>query len=143
MVNFAALSKDAAQWFLHASSFLGSLGLTPVRDPASACAALQGIASIQNASILSATYYPEPVTAIPLQIVPSCYFMFESVNTSVPLCRVQFSVNTSETSQIKAEAWLPDDWNGRFLALGNGGLGGCTLAPHIIISFHAQAYSRR
>jgi len=47
------------------------------------------------------------------------------VNTSAPLCRVQFRVNTSETSEIKAEAWLPDEWSGRFLALGNGGLGGC------------------
>ncbi len=81
MVNFTSLSLDsirenAAQWFLYASSFLGTLGISSVHDPRSACAALQGLDSIQNTTILSAIYYPAPVTAIPLQIVP---FMLLSV----------------------------------------------------------------
>ncbi|KAF7366036.1 Carboxylic ester hydrolase [Mycena venus] len=42
-----------------------------------------------------------------------------------PLCRVQLVINTTSTSAVHAEAWLPDTWFGRFLALGNGGLGGC------------------
>ena len=42
------------------------------------------------------------------------------------LCRVQFLVNTSSLSAITAEVWLPTNWNNRFLALGNGGLGGRT-----------------
>jgi hypothetical protein len=25
------------------------------------------------------------------------------------------------------EAWLPRNWTGRFLSVGNGGLGGCQL----------------
>ncbi|GLB45545.1 putative tannase and feruloyl esterase [Lyophyllum shimeji] len=36
-----------------------------------------------------------------------------------------FVVNTTSTSSVFAEAWLPDTWYGRFLAVGNGGLGGC------------------
>ncbi|KLO15211.1 tannase and feruloyl esterase [Schizopora paradoxa] len=136
MVDFTGLSlgsiKDnAAQWLLHASSFLGAFGPSALQDPGSSCTALQGLHSIQNTTILSAVYYTEPVTAIPLQIVQSCYYRFQSINTSVPLCRVQFGVNTSETSEIKAEAWLPDEWNGRFLALGNGGLGGCVDYPNL------------
>ncbi|KAJ7682502.1 tannase and feruloyl esterase [Mycena polygramma] len=47
-------------------------------------------------------------------------------HVSNPLCRVEFVTQTSENSAVRAEAWLPDKWNGRFLALGNGGLGGCT-----------------
>ncbi|KAJ7166555.1 tannase and feruloyl esterase [Mycena crocata] len=46
--------------------------------------------------------------------------------TSAPLCRVQFLINTTSTSAVHGEAWLPDTWYGRFLGLGNGGLGGCT-----------------
>ncbi|KNZ74678.1 putative feruloyl esterase B-2 [Termitomyces sp. J132] len=34
-------------------------------------------------------------------------------------------MNTTSTSAVHAEAWLPDTWFGRFLGLGNGGLGGC------------------
>jgi hypothetical protein len=33
--------------------------------------------------------------------------------------------NTSNSSSVQIEAWLPDSWNGRFLASGNGGIGGC------------------
>ncbi|KAJ7106444.1 tannase and feruloyl esterase, partial [Mycena crocata] len=45
--------------------------------------------------------------------------------TSAPLCRIQFLINTTSTSAVHGEAWLPDTWFGRFLGLGNGGLGGC------------------
>lgn len=34
-------------------------------------------------------------------------------------------VATSNVSGITMEAWLPEDWNGRFLSTGNGGLNGC------------------
>lgn len=37
------------------------------------------------------------------------------------------TVNTSESSRITLEAWLPPaaQWNGRFLSTGNGGISGC------------------
>lgn len=35
------------------------------------------------------------------------------------------NVSTSNASNIILEAWLPSDWNGRFLSTGNGGLAGC------------------
>jgi feruloyl esterase len=44
---------------------------------------------------------------------------------SQDVCRVAAFIRTSERSGVHFEAWLPQDWNGRFLATGNGGIGGC------------------
>ncbi|PSN61800.1 putative feruloyl esterase [Corynespora cassiicola Philippines] len=41
------------------------------------------------------------------------------------VCRVAMLVNTSDTSSMTLEAWLPSKWTGRFLSGGNGGLTGC------------------
>lgn len=63
---------------------------------------------------------------IPLpNTVPSCGGPSYSANTTSDLCRVVMTVPTSNSSSIRVEAWLPDDWNSRFLATGNGGIGGC------------------
>lgn len=43
----------------------------------------------------------------------------------VNICRVVLTVPTSESSGIRMEAWLPEDWSGRFLSTGNGGFAGC------------------
>ena len=44
---------------------------------------------------------------------------------SVDLCRVALYVATSARSGISMEAWLPQNWTGRFLSTGNGGISGC------------------
>lgn len=44
---------------------------------------------------------------------------------SKDLCRVALEIKTSKQSSIAFEAWLPEDWSGRFLATGNGGIDGC------------------
>ncbi|GAP93047.2 putative feruloyl esterase b [Rosellinia necatrix] len=41
------------------------------------------------------------------------------------LCRVALAVPTSPRSGFTYELWLPENWNGRTLATGNGGLDGC------------------
>ncbi|KAI8936165.1 hypothetical protein NX059_006599 [Plenodomus lindquistii] len=41
------------------------------------------------------------------------------------LCRIALSINTTRTSSITFEAWFPENWSGRFLATGNGGIDGC------------------
>ncbi|OCL07972.1 tannase and feruloyl esterase [Glonium stellatum] len=41
------------------------------------------------------------------------------------LCRVALSIPTSNRSGIIFEIWLPENWNGRFLGTGNGGIDGC------------------
>lgn len=43
----------------------------------------------------------------------------------VDLCRITLEIPTSRTSNISFEAWFPENWSGRFLATGNGGIDGC------------------
>ena len=63
---------------------------------------------------------------IPLpDTVNSCGGASYSANTTSDLCRVVMNIPTTNTSSIRVEAWLPDNWNGRFLATGGGGIGGC------------------
>ncbi|PKS05108.1 hypothetical protein jhhlp_008475 [Lomentospora prolificans] len=40
-------------------------------------------------------------------------------------CRVGITTTTGPSSEIVSEAWLPADWSGRVMTVGNGGLGGC------------------
>ena len=44
---------------------------------------------------------------------------------AVDLCRVALSIPTSDRSSISFELWLPENWSGRFLGTGNGGIDGC------------------
>lgn len=46
---------------------------------------------------------------------------------SVNICRIALSIQTSARSNITFEAWLPENWSGRFLGTGNGGIDGCML----------------
>ena len=55
----------------------------------------------------------DPTCSRPSQLVP------------VDLCRVALSIPTSNRSSISFELWLPEEWSGRFLATGNGGIDGC------------------
>ncbi|KAK7691095.1 hypothetical protein QCA50_006198 [Cerrena zonata] len=54
--------------------------------------------------------------------------LFQAVDTNAlpAFCRVQVEITTNVTadSTALAEVWLPEDWNGRFLTIGNGGFSG-------------------
>lgn len=56
--------------------------------------------------------------------VASCNRGTQAVAASI--CRLALSIKTSSSSNITFEAWLPEEWSGRFLATGNGGIDGCT-----------------
>ncbi|KAJ6474013.1 tannase and feruloyl esterase [Mycena vitilis] len=84
------------------------------------CLSLQTSLQLENTTILNVTYVAAPTNVTTLGICQST-----APVTSAPLCRVQFVINTTSTSAVHGEAWLPDTWYGRFLGLGNGGLGGC------------------
>ena len=92
------------------------------------CAGLQNSFTFANTTILNATKVDANVN-LTVPGDPSC--MFGTVTTSVPICRVEILVNTTSTSRVHMEAWLPDTWFGRFLGLGNGGLGGCKTILHL------------
>lgn len=49
-----------------------------------------------------------------------------------PHCRIAATLKPRPQSQIEMEVWMPHEWNGKFLALGNGGWAGT-------ISFSAMA----
>ncbi|KAJ7135898.1 tannase and feruloyl esterase [Mycena epipterygia] len=86
------------------------------------CLALKSSLHLENTTILDVSY----LTAGSKLKLNECVTWGEPkayINT--PLCRVQFSTNTTSTSAVRGEAWLPDEWYGRFLGVGNGGLGGC------------------
>lgn len=81
-----------------------------------------------DAEIVSADFYPSGKNiSLPNQ-VPSCGGPSYSPRVTADVCRVVVNVATSNSSVVRVEAWLPaeeDAWNGRFLATGNGGIGGC------------------
>jgi hypothetical protein len=54
---------------------------------------------------------------------PSCARPSQVV--AVDLCRIALSIPTSKRSSITFELWLPEQWSGRFLGTGNGGIDGC------------------
>ncbi|KAF7350373.1 Carboxylic ester hydrolase [Mycena venus] len=83
------------------------------------CLSLKSSLNIENTTIIDVSYVPAGSKVVTLG---ACAKTAE-VNT--PLCRVQFFTNTTDTSVVHGEAWLPDEWYGRFLGIGNGGLGGC------------------
>src|SRR4030095_3432976 len=41
-----------------------------------------------------------------------------------PFCRVTATLTPTSQSDIKVEVWLPLEWNGRLLEVGNGGWAG-------------------
>ncbi|KAJ7819986.1 tannase and feruloyl esterase [Mycena olivaceomarginata] len=83
------------------------------------CLALKSGLTLENTTILDVSYLP---VASGISTLGTCQ---SKATHTAPLCRVQFYTDTSDTSRIHAEAWLPDEWYGRFMGLGNRGLGGC------------------
>ena len=85
----------------------------------------------ENTTILdAATVAPLANFSVP----GTCQSSATNGNTTV--CRVQIITNTTSTSSVHMEAWLPDDnvWNKRFLGLGNGGLGGCKQGRFLLFN---------
>ena len=88
------------------------------------CVSLSSNISIPDTTITSATRHPASTRVI-TGADPTCFTHF--LRTSADMCRVTGVTRTSATSSVDFEMWLPDDWYGRFLVTGNGGLGGCKL----------------
>lgn len=83
---------------------------------AAACTALQDV-KIDNLTVVSAELMPEgPFTGGQQQ----------AGGQALPAhCRLTLKLSPTEESDINAELWLPaEDWNGKYLAVGNGGWAG-------------------
>ena len=61
--------------------------------------------------------------------------------TDLPsFARVHWKNSFGEDSCILSEIWMPDDWNGRFVAFGNGGMAGMLSRP-ILAEYARQGYA--
>ncbi|TRM63610.1 Tannase/feruloyl esterase [Schizophyllum amplum] len=92
-------------------------------DFASSCASFIDLIQMDNVTTYATEFIPAG-TNITLEQAPSCSDSPSQV-VSTDLCRIRMNVTTSERSEIRMEAWFPQNYTGRFLSTGNGGLGGC------------------
>ena len=74
-----------------------------------------------NSRTISTTHYEAGS-----RVAISSLYQSIDTNTLPAFCRVQVEITTNATAGSTAftEVWLPDDWNGRFLTVGNGGFAG-------------------
>jgi feruloyl esterase len=87
---------------------------------------------IESAKVELVEFVPKGTgTALPYRD-PTCGGPGVSPKVIQDVCRITLFIQTSAQSGVHFESWLPRDWNGRFLATGNGGLGGCEFLK----SFH-------
>ena len=49
----------------------------------------------------------------------------------MPMCRTLFETSFGEGSLIRSELWMPKEWNGILLGIGNGGFAGVLRAPYL------------
>lgn len=86
-----------------------------------ACIAFKDTLKLEATNVLNTAYVPANTTLtfpFPADSCPA------SLSMSANMCRVELRVNTSSESQVDMEAWLPDEFYGRLLGTGNGGLNG-------------------
>ncbi|KAK7063616.1 carboxylic ester hydrolase [Favolaschia claudopus] len=88
-----------------------------------ACSSLASRLSIPNTTISSTSFVAAGTNLTFPTLDPSCAPLFQVVSSDV--CRVVLDIATSNRSRTVTEVWLPSNWTGRFLATGNGGIGGC------------------
>ncbi|KAI0112740.1 tannase and feruloyl esterase [Hypoxylon sp. NC0597] len=91
------------------------------------CTSFSAQLSIPNATVVAYEYLLNGTVVDLPGTVESCGGPDLKANATANLCRLVLVVATTSSSKIQLEAWLPDSegWNGRFLATGNGGIGGC------------------
>ncbi|HYI97154.1 MAG TPA: tannase/feruloyl esterase family alpha/beta hydrolase [Bryobacteraceae bacterium] len=92
--------------------------------------ALAGIAYPQNCERLKDLKLPDTTINL-VESVPAGLFTFPGGAATSPKpqvsarCRVSAVIKPSSDSEIEIELWMPtSDWNGKFLAVGNGGWSG-------------------
>ncbi|KAF0323579.1 putative feruloyl esterase [Colletotrichum sp. SAR11_59] len=87
------------------------------------CESFNASTSLVSGVSFASTYIPAGTELQLNEVDATCGIFTQAV--TVNLCRVVGQVPTWNRSGFWFEAWLPEDWSGRFLATGNGGLAGC------------------
>ncbi|KAI0349705.1 feruloyl esterase-like protein [Trametes cingulata] len=102
------------------SGLLVGIGLRAAHGSQSICEHF-ALRNVPGVALAGTTYYPANATVD----IGNDYMAINS--SALPaFCRVQLLVTTNETagSSANTEVWLPDEWNGRMLTIGNGGFAG-------------------
>src|SRR5262245_390924 len=82
--------------------------------------------SLKSVSLANATV----TTAVTVAAVPLAGGRGQPALNLPAHCRVVLTLSPSSDSQIEVEVWLPaENWNGKFLAVGNGGWAGTISTP--------------
>jgi feruloyl esterase len=122
--SVVALAAAAGLAVQHGGRAVAAPARIAPRAPAMDCAALARTA-LPNAKITSASGVPAgPFTPANANGQPA--------GRAVDLpafCRVAATLTPSSDSDIKMEVWLPADWNGKFMMVGNGGWSGAISYP--------------
>src|SRR5687768_13306791 len=85
------------------------------------CSALTGF-TLENTRITSAEFVPEGPFLAPASAGANANNGQEAIPAH---CRIRMVLTPTAQSNINVELWLPaEDWNGKFLAVGNGGWAG-------------------
>lgn len=104
------------------------------------CLSFKPEAHVYNSSRHVLAYVPAGTNLIFPDNDPTCSRPSQRVAGN--LCRVALSIPTSNRSSIIFELWLPENWSGRFLASGNGGIDGCKFSWLSVWPAHNTINSR-
>jgi feruloyl esterase len=69
------------------------------------------------------------------------YAMLGGTDGVARVCRIVVESRPTESSLIRTAIWLPDDWNGIFVGLGNGGIGGNIGGPTLISDYAKKSFA--
>ncbi|KAK7026213.1 Tannase/feruloyl esterase [Favolaschia claudopus] len=89
------------------------------------CNSLASRLFIPNTIFSRTTFVAAGTTLTFPDVDKTCELFSRPQLISADICRVMLTVPTSNRSRTVMEVWLPSNWTGRFLATGNGGIGGC------------------
>ncbi|KAF5693604.1 feruloyl esterase B precursor [Fusarium denticulatum] len=109
---------------------LTTLAVSPVLCKSQSKCSVQSFL-LPNGTIASAQHHSVGDDISLPNTVASCGGPNFKANITADLCRIVVNVSTSDSSSVRIEAWLPDDWNKRLLATGTGGIGGCIDFPSV------------
>ncbi|KAH8886149.1 tannase and feruloyl esterase [Thozetella sp. PMI_491] len=91
----------------------------------SQCSNIASKIAIANTTVVYASHHSAGEVILLPGTDETCGGPTLNATITANLCRFVLDTVTSSSSSVHLEAWFPDDWNGRFLATGGGGLGGC------------------
>ncbi|CAI6331577.1 unnamed protein product [Periconia digitata] len=110
-------------------AFLFSIGVAISQPTQNDCSALASKVQLDLPFTVNFAQYVMPNTTIDPTAEGTNITCASGAPPPLPIpiafCRLSLRVETTESSEIYMETWLPDGWEGRTLTVGNGGLAGC------------------